>query len=138
MGGEHSWEDDGAKLSRPDRDSERLHEDLIESFSRLPPNTEGNDTVFYPNVQAGWSDVKIEETSLLTTLKSLKSDDTLHFCSGYLNPPESITSVLAASPAELHLLSADPRSNGFYNTKFPKSGIISTRNKLLMDKLNRE
>ena len=58
--GEHSWEDDGAKLSRPDRDSERLHEDLIESFSRLPPNTEGNDTVFYPNVQAGWSDVKIE------------------------------------------------------------------------------
>ena len=56
-------------------------------------------------------------------LKSLTPEDTLHFCSGYLNPPDALAHVLAEMPAELHLLSADPRSNGFFNTKFPKSGI---------------
>ena len=56
-------------------------------------------------------------------LKSLTPEDTLHFCSGYLNPPDALARVLATMPAELHLLSADPRSNGFFNTKFPKSGI---------------
>ena len=53
----------------------------------------------------------------------LSEFDRLYFCSGYFNPPESISNEISKTKAELHLLGADARSNGFYKTKFPKSGI---------------
>ena len=60
--GEPSWEDHNGKLSKPDRDCERLNEDLIQSFDSISKSTDNHhyDTVFYPNVQAGWSNVNIE------------------------------------------------------------------------------
>ena len=64
-----------------------------------------------------------QKTNLISALQALTHEDTLHFCSGYLNPPESLSEVLANIPAKVHLMSADPRSNGFYKTRFPKNGI---------------
>ena len=56
--GRHSWEDVDGKLKEPNTSS-LLEEDFAESFKTL--DTEHtSDTVFYPNVQAGWSNVNIE------------------------------------------------------------------------------
>jgi len=120
--GRHSCEESEGKLIGPSGNLD-LSADLFNSFNQIEQAEESNDTVFYPNVQAGWSNVNLEETYLISALQSLTHEDTLHFCSGYLNPPESLTEVLATTPAKINLMSADPRSNGFYKTRFPKSGI---------------
>ena len=86
-------------------------------------NNIDTDTTFHPNIQAGWLGINIEENAITSSIKSLADGDSLYFCSGYFNPPQSICREISQCPASLTLLGADARSNGFYKTKFPKSGI---------------
>ena len=58
--GQHSWEENNGKLNTPMRDNESLNNDLLKSFNQLKPKEHNHDTVFHPNVQAGWTNVNIE------------------------------------------------------------------------------
>ena len=92
-------------------------------FTNIAACSKNHDTIFYPNVQAGWHDINVEEFNVISAITSLSENDKLYFCSGYFNPPKSLCEALKTTPADLYLLGADARSNGFYKTKFPKSGI---------------
>jgi len=92
-------------------------------FTNIAACSNNHDTIFYPNVQAGWHDINVEEFDIISAISSLSAKDKLYFCSGYFNPPKSLCEALKTTPADLYLLGADARSNGFYKTKFPKSGI---------------
>ena len=58
--GQHSWEENNGKLGTPERDNESLNNDLLKSFNQLKPKEHNHDTMFQPNVQAGWTNVNIE------------------------------------------------------------------------------
>ena len=75
--GRHSCEESEGKLIEPSGTLD-LSADLLNSFNNIEQAEESHDTVFYPNVQAGWSNVNLEV--ILSTLFSQISILTAAFC----------------------------------------------------------
>lgn len=98
--------------------------DIHQHLQSLSSSSNVNsDSLFHPSIQAGWADVKEDEHLLESLLSTLTREDQMYFCSGYFNPPLSLSHAILGTHASVELLSADCRANGFYKAKFPKSGI---------------
>ena len=119
----HSCSMEKNEIIRSKSSNDQIKASVSNLFTNIATCSKNHDTIFYPNVQAGWHDINVEEFDIIEAITSLTENDKLYFCSGYFNPPKSLCEALKTTPADLYLLGADARSNGFYKTKFPKSGI---------------
>ncbi|XP_077980531.1 CDP-diacylglycerol--glycerol-3-phosphate 3-phosphatidyltransferase, mitochondrial-like [Glandiceps talaboti] len=87
-------------------------------------NIEKEDTLIFPLIQMGPLGITNDAQATRTLLENAENGTHIQLTSGYFNLTESyLDIILNRSKAEYNMLTADPKTNGFYGAKGVAGGI---------------